>query len=227
MIKKFDIRDAVGGKNWDEAPAKVGEFLEAKFGPAALSRAREALGIRINEKGEEVQEGKIEEVAFYTLTGEALGSGLETPIDEVLDQDAEMDELDEADVEDLINTQGFKGAIKNDNLRGITKKAVDTMMANDSFLEKMAEIMGVDPSDKRKIRQMIAQTLTAPVMKFLRTIVLSGALFSARESMDMSEETGDAPSDDERTGEDFDDAFREEWKMSKSEWWRIVKRDFE
>jgi len=227
MIKKFDIRDAVGGKNWDEAPAKVGEFLEAKFGPAALTRAREALGIRINEKGEEVQEGNIEEVAFYTLIGEALGSGLETEIDEILDQDAEMDEIEDYDVDDLIDAQGFKGKINNQALREITKKAVDTMMANDSFLEKMGEIMGVDPSDKRKIRQMIAQTLTAPVMKFLRTIVLSGALFSARESMNMSEETGDAPSDDERTGEDFDDAFREEWKMSKSEWWRIVKRDFE
>ena len=221
MVKKFDVREALMG-NYDDAPADVGKWLEKNFGPGALTQAKRAYEASPN----------IEEITFYSMLGEAIVTGLSTPLEKIIDLDAEVEE-EELEIEDIIETHGGKvGAPKDAELSSVVQEAANTLINSDKFLESFAKTIGKDPSnmtpsEKRELKRMVAQSITGAVLGFMKTMVIAASYYSAKETRDLAETTGDI-SDVDITGEGFSPEFQDkynqdEFKMLK--WWSILKRD--
>ena len=103
MVKKFDVREALMGR-YDDAPADVGKWLEKNFGPGALTQAKRAYKESPN----------IEEITFYSMLGEAIATGLSTPLEIVVDLDIEPEDHPDIEIEDIIETHGQKIGVQRD-----------------------------------------------------------------------------------------------------------------
>ena len=207
---------------YDDAPADVGKWLEKNFGPGALSQAQRAYEASPN----------IEEITFYSMLGEAIATGLSTPIEKIMDLDAEVEQED-VEIEDIIETHGGKvGAPRDDELSKAVQKATNKLLKSDNFIESFAKAIGKDfsnmtYSEKRELKRMAAQSITRSVLAFMKTMIIAASYYSAKETRDLAETTGDI-SDVDITGEGFSPEFQDkynqdEFKMLK--WWSILKRD--
>ena len=221
MVKKFDVREALLS-GYDDAPADVGKWLERNFGPGALTQAQRAYEASPN----------IEEITFYSMLGEAIATGLSTPLEEIMDLDAEI-EQEEVEIEDIIETHGEKiGAPKDTELSKAVQEAANKLINSDRFLESFAKGIGKDPSnmtssEMKELKRMAAQSITGAVLSFMKTMIIAASYYSAKETRELAETTGDI-SDVDITGEGFSREFQDkynedEFKMLK--WWSILKRD--
>jgi hypothetical protein len=217
MVKKFDVREALMG-TYDDAPADVGKWLEKNFGPGALTQAQRAYSASPN----------IEEITFYSMLGEAIATGLSTPLDKIIDYEKPIED-EEIEIEEIIETHGEKiGDPKSEEISELVQESANKLINSDNFLESFAKAIGKDPSnmtssEKRELKRMAARSITGAVIAFMKTMVIAASYYSSAEAKKLAERTDDISDVDYTDG--FDADFQDEFKMLK--WWSILKRDYE